>query len=497
MAEVVQVRADHVASRAIRPARPWVSGPPVQWLAVCVGSAALGWVIAWIGATLGPIAMVAVPVCVIAAIAIFAVPRVGIMAVYASFPLGFVEVPTYPLSLKLVELVILVAATLIAIRRLADGRTPLRWAHQLGWALALLAWTVIATPSALDLTLALKQVFLLGGGLLLAAAVLTACTTLADVRSVVRVLLLVGGGMALYGLRNVSAMRAAYSGAAVQGRADSVFADPNHFGAFAAVILIVAVGLTLGSRTRSDRVLGILVSIASLAGLMMSLSRGAWLGTVAAGCALLYLLPQARRALLFIGVPVVITAALFGAFRPTSPEVVILRERLGTVSALAGPTRYRYDERPAIWAEALREIRLDPWTGQGPGNFVIASATAASLASTVGAEHAHDVLLTVAAEAGLPAAAILVALTVSLGLTVLRIVRRTADAGDRALVAGIGCALVVQLGQGIVDFNFRNAVVSSLMWSLVGLVLVADRQVRRRARTDGSPEVVSAAGELG
>jgi len=482
-------------SRAFSPARPWLMGSPAVWLGVCVGSAAVGCVIAWIGATVGPIAMIALPVGVVAAVAIFAVPRVGIMAVYASFPLGFVEVPTYPLSLKLVELVVLLAATVIAIRRLADGLTPLRWAHQLGWALALLAWTVIATPSALDLTLAVKQVFLLGGGLLLALAVLTACTTIADVRSVVHVLLVVGGGMALYGLKNVSAMRAAYSGAAVEGRADSVFADPNHFGAFAAIILIVAVGVTLGSRTRSERVLGCLVAIASLLGLLMSLSRGAWLGTVLAGCALLFLLPPARRALLFVGVPVVITAALFGAFRPTSPEVAILRERLGTVSSLSGPTRYRYDERPAIWAEALREIRLDPWTGQGPGNFVVASATAASLASTIGALHAHDVLLTVAAEAGLPAALLLVVLTISIGLTVRRIVRRTGEPDDRALLAGIGCALVVQLGQGVVDFNFRNAVVSSLMWSLVGLVLVADRQMRRDRRSGRSPEIASAAEE--
>jgi putative inorganic carbon (hco3(-)) transporter len=470
----------------------------LPWLPTCCGGLVFGVLLGALAGATRPIVVLALPAIILLTAAIFTRPSVGIMAVYASIPIGFAEVQTYPLSVKVVELVMFFAAAIIGTKRLTVGLTPFSWAPQMKWALALVAWTVVATPSSLDITLALKQVVLLAGGVVLALTVLTACRSVADVRSVVRVLLVVGGAMAAYGLKNVPQMRAAYLGAAVQGRADSVFADPNHFGGFAAILLMVSIGMMLGAKKRSDTVLGAVCASVSLLGLLMSLSRGAWLGAVLAGGIMLYLVPQARRALLVVGVPVLVAATLIGAFRPSNPEVVVLRERLGTFSSLLGPTRYRYDERPAIWAEALREIGLDPWTGQGPGNFPVASARAASLASTVGAAHAHNVLLTVSAEAGLPAAGLLIIFTVAIGFAVWRVAQRSSTPEDRALLAGIGCGLVIQLGQGAVDFNFRNAVISMIMWSLVGLVLVGDRLLASgRLGTEAeAPDPVVISGEM-
>jgi O-antigen ligase len=149
----------------------------------------------------------------------------------------------------------------------------------------------------------------------------------------------------------------------------------------------------------------------------------------------------------------------------------VVGERLSTLARPANPL----DDRPAIYREAGRQIRDDPWTGQGPGNFPVASARAVSQARTVGAYHAHNVLLTVASETGIPAAILLVALTLMLGRTVVRASRNLADPRDRALIAGVGSGLFVHVGHGLFDFNLRQAVVLFVTASLVGVVLVARR----------------------
>jgi putative inorganic carbon (HCO3(-)) transporter len=338
----------------------------------------------------------------------------------------------------------------------------------------LLAVVLVASPGALSPDLAVKQDVLLAVGILLALTTAAACVGVEDVRKVIGFLLVVGLGLSAYGLRSISGLRASFGGAVVANRAQGIFAHPNDLGAFAAIVCMVGIGSVFGARTRAVRIGSLIVVVVNLAALLVSLSRGAWIGTLLAAVVMLYLLPQARRALVVVGIPLVLAAVLAGAFRSSSPTVVVVRERLSTLSS---PTNNPYDDRPSIWREAAREIRADPWTGQGPGNFPVASARSASLSATVGAVHAHDVLLTVAAEAGLPAALLVVCFTVGVGLTVRRVARLLPERADRALLAGIGCGLVANVGQGLVDFNLRNPVLFLLLWSLVGLVLVGRREL--------------------
>jgi heme A synthase len=84
----------------------------------------------------------------------------------------------------------------------------------------------------------------------------------------------------------------------------------------------------------------------------------------------------------------------------------------------------------------------------------------------------------VAAESGVPAVVLLIGFTLSVGLVALRTVRRL-RAGDRprdaALVACLAAALAMVVGQGLVDFTLRNPIIMVLVWSVVGLLLAADR----------------------
>jgi hypothetical protein len=84
----------------------------------------------------------------------------------------------------------------------------------------------------------------------------------------------------------------------------------------------------------------------------------------------------------------------------------------------------------------------------------------------------------VAAEAGIPAVVLLVGFTLSVGVVALRTVRRLrlrGSARDAALVACLAAALMMVVGQGMVDFTLRNPIIVVLVWSVVGLLLAADR----------------------
>jgi putative inorganic carbon (hco3(-)) transporter len=446
-------------------------------LGIASGGIAAGLALGWIGDRFGPALMLALPLGGVVTAAILARPLVGVLAVYASFPVGFLPLPTDVIGVQAAELAVVLVIGAVTIRRLASGLLP-PWSPPMWWAVLLLVWALVATPSAVDLPSALKQDAQLAGGVLFALTILAACRDLKDVRTALTGLLIVASGMAAYGLREISSIRSQFGGAVVTGRAQGVFPQPNDLGAFAAIVFMVALGSALGSRGRGVRVLSIAAAGLSILALLMSLSRGAWVGTALGGALMLYLLPQARRALLAMVLPVLVGLGLVIAVvnAPDPPQVRIVRERLAT---FADPTKNPYDNRIAIYREAWREIRADPWTGVGPGGFPSASARAGSLTGVLGAAHAHSVLLTVATEMGLPASVLVIGLTVAIGLVVLRAMRQLPSARDRAIVAGIGSGLFVQVGQGLVDFNLRNPVIFILMWSLVGMVLVTRRELER------------------
>jgi len=403
-------------------------------------------------------------------------PWTGVALVFLTFPIGSIVLPAGSLDVKVVEAAVLLVAGLLALRRLASGSLPLPLPSPMWPALLVLVAALLATPGALDVGEAARFDTLLVIVLLMALLVPAACRSLDEARRPLAVLMAVGAGISGYAFHAVSGLQAFLGGAVVQNRAISVFSQPNDFGAFAASLFLVAIGMALGSRSRPARRVCALVAALAFGGLVLSLSRGSWLGAVAGLALLLALAPSARPALFRVGLPIVAAGALvFAVFLPSGPtDVQVVQQRLTT---LAAPFHNPYDARPQIWREAVHEIEANPWTGVGPGNFLVASSRAGSFVQAAGAEHAHNTVLNVAAEEGIPAAGLLIAFGLVMGAIILRAAKRLPDTRDRALVAGVGAALFAQVGQGLVDFPLRDPVVAVLMASLVGVVLVAQRQL--------------------
>ena len=426
---------------------------------------------------------IALPLAPLLALAVLAAPIVAPLGVFATFPVGSTGAPIGAATLQSAEAAVVLVALMVIVRRLAVGQTPLAWSPVLFWPLALMCWMLVSLFSALDETLAIKQLISIAGGVTFASVILASCRGMRDLRVLLGGFVLSTTILAVIALSSRSDFQSSYEGSAVlKGRLQGAFDHPNQLGALTAMAAPVAAGLLIGGRTRRGRTIaGVMLGLI-LAALALSLARGAWLGAGVAALFMLVTLREARRKLLLFGLPVVLVFFAVWSFLPKNEQVQVVTQRAEAFTTLSP-----YDDRDSIWREARREIKADPWTGQGPGNFIIASARAGSEASTISAFHAHNLFLNWAAESGLPAAAIILLFAFALvnaGRVASRGSLARGDPGDRAIVIGIGGALLTVFFQGFVDYTLGNSVVHIAFWGMVGAMLVASRDAGLGARRD-------------
>ncbi|MDP9068352.1 MAG: O-antigen ligase family protein [Actinomycetota bacterium] len=421
----------------------------------------------------GPVVFFMTALLPLVTLLLFQQPVLGVLLVFASYPVVALAPWTAELTVDPVQAAVAVSAGLVVIQRLAVGRGPLDWSGPLWWAVALFAWALIALPSSSNVELGIKQIFALAGAIVFAAMVLTCCERAWDLRRVLGGLIAVGVLAALFALTSGVQPEASFGGAVISGRAVGTFNQPNQLGAFAAMVSMVAAGMMLGAESRLGRILaGVAFAVVFMA-LILSLSRGAWIGTALGGLLFVVALPRARRAVLVAAIPLAVLLAVAGSIAPETPELQVVGDRLQAFT-----TENPYDSRPKIWQEARRQVAADPWTGQGPGNFPVVSARSGSEADTVFADHAHNLLLNWAAEAGIPAAVLIVGVVSAVAIAARRARRSAIDREQprhAALVVGIAAALITVMGQGLVDYPLKNAVIWFTVWGLVGALLAARR----------------------
>ena len=189
-----------------------------------------------------------------------------------------------------------------------------------------------------------------------------------------------------------------YEGALGLMRGSVLGLNPNYSSAFMAAALAGTAALLIGAEDKKTRLCAAAGLALFSAGLLASNSRG---GLLAAMAALLYLLclKKSWRALLYL------TAGLLLV------TVILPREQVGWILKLDEPLSL---ERLKIWRAALDAVTGSPLFGYGPGlfervfeafKFPFYNGISYYGHSTL---HAHSELLNLAAEAGIPAACLLV-----------------------------------------------------------------------------------------
>jgi len=456
---------------------------PAGWLLSGLLALAAGFLAAVVATHMGspgaqPLILLALFVAPLLALAILINPLIAILTVLAMFPVGSVAQDIGPLRIQAVEAAVFVAALVVVLRRLATGRIPLPFAAPLGWALALFMWTLISVYSAIDHTLALKVLFSLLGGIVCATVVLAGCRDMRDLRILLGGFVTAGVAIGLITFsetRGLSSVSTEFGGAEiVSGRLEGAFDSPNQLGSLCALMVPVCTGLVFGARTVRGRVLAGGAVLLLLATLMLSLSRGAWVGAAVGLLFMLFKLREARRLLVVLAIPLLVIGFFVWSLTPTKTDVKVVGERAKAITVLSP-----YDDRRVIYREAYREIRENPLLGVGPGGFPVASTRVVSESATLSYAHAHNLYLNWAAEVGLPSVVIILGFAFGLGLsaqTASRGAMARGDPQDRALVIGLSAALITVLVQGFFDYVIPNPVVYTAMWTLIGALLVARRE---------------------
>jgi O-antigen ligase len=256
--------------------------------------------------------------------------------------------------------------------------------------------------------------------------------------------------------------------------ATGTFVNRNHFAGFLAATLPLGVGLVVASARRVQEragggsrwlgalspegskaiLLGLLV-LTGIAGLLLSFSRaGTALGLMAIlGTAVVLLRGTPSRRLVGIGIVVAIAAV---------PLIDLGADRLLDRYASAGSDFRAAGGRVTVADDTLQMIAAFPVAGAGFGAFTWVYPAFSSPEVRLFYAHAHEDLLQLAAEGGLPAVVLLGVILVALARPLFR--HMTTPSVPIATGAGFGLAALLM--HALVDFNFHipaNAAIAALL----------------------------------
>ena len=240
--------------------------------------------------------------------------------------------------------------------------------------------------------------------------------------------------------------------------------NPNLFAGFLLPILPLAAVALLRWQTPLRRLYAAAGLGVGLVALVLTYSRGAWMGMVASLGVLMLLLalrqtrswpPLWRRLVplvLLVGATVVLVVLV--------SQVEPLRVRV--LSLVAGREDSSNNFRLNVWQAAIDMIQARPWLGIGPGNTAFNLIYPLYQQPKFNALSAYSIPLEIAVEAGIPGVLVLLGLLVSAVRTGLRLGKGD---GPLALPALASLAIVAGLGvQGLTDTIFFRPEVQLIGW---------------------------------
>ena len=225
-------------------------------------------------------------------------------------------------------------------------------------------------------------------------------------------------------------------------RVTATLENPNMLGQYLILAIPLGGAGLLASRSWEGRVFYLCCCGIMCVCMLLTSSRGAWLGLVCAGLVFVVLV-QPRLLLL---TPVAAVALYF-----ILPDAVIAR--FASIGDL-GDSSSSY--RLSIWLGTLGMLK-DYWLcGIGPGTEAFNLVYPAYGYSTATAQHAHNLFLQLVCDAGIVALIIFLALVIHYARDLCAAFCRSKERGERmyhaAFLAGVGGFLA----QGMTDYSFYN-----------------------------------------
>jgi O-antigen ligase len=217
-------------------------------------------------------------------------------------------------------------------------------------------------------------------------------------------------------------------------RAYGMFGQPNPYAGYLGTILPVALAMTLIPHPGRFRLIAVVSTMLIGMGIVLSLSRGAWLGlAISLGVIALAWGPRARKLVVPLaagGVLLIVLSSVDLLPPSIAARINSATENFGVFdvrSVQLTSDNFAIVERMAHWQAGWYMFLDYPFLGVGPGNYPAAYEDYYIPPWREPLGHAHNYYLNMAAEAGVPG---LLALLLVLGLTFRALLRRIRAADE-------------------------------------------------------------------
>lgn len=353
-----------------------------------------------------------------------------------------------------------------------DRTRPLAWTPINRYVLLYAAVYLAAVFFSVDPQSSLKPGLLTVAFILFSLALGSSIVSRRQLDASVTLLILTAAAVALYGILQYI-FRWGYQSEAwvdsgmfssISFRVPSTMDNPNMLGQYLGLMIPLGGARLLASKERQARLFYLICCGLMCVCMILTFSRGAWLGLLIAG-AVFFLMLDARLALLA-------PAALAGLWLVLPATVLTRFMSIGNMAD--NSTSYRV----SIWKGSMAML-YDYWLcGIGPGTVAFNKVYPAYSYSAANAQHSHNLYLQITCDAGIAALAVfLLALFVYFRTMCCAVSREKERAGQLQQIA-FTAGTIGFLIQGMTDFSFYNYRVLFLFW----LYLVLGARCAGRSR---------------
>ena len=243
-------------------------------------------------------------------------------------------------------------------------------------------------------------------------------------------------------------------------RVFSVFGNPNILAEYLIMTTPISIALFWETKKLHKKILFLLTSLLLMGTLVLTFSRGSWLG-FAFGIFIFVLLVEKRLLLLLIPLGL-------GAINFLPP--VILNRILSIVNFADSSNNYRI----RIWKITLEIIRDYLPSGVGLG-YIPFKQTFETYIRTMPAYHSHNTYLEFLAEMGIPGIVVFIMLIFVLYKYSIKTLVKEEDKWTKVISAGILSGLGALLAHGAVENVLYLPKIIITFWTLVSFLLVLMR----------------------
>ena len=259
-------------------------------------------------------------------------------------------------------------------------------------------------------------------------------------------------------------------------RGSGTYFNPNHLAGFLEMLLPLGLAYTLTSRLKPvGKVLAAYASLALLAGIGVTVSKGSWISTILALTAFFGVLVFQRN----YRVPaLMLLVVLVGGCLILFPKSIFFQMRLKQMFNQNGNVN---DElRYSVWRPAVRMWQDNTWWGVGPGLFNTRFRAYRPEGIQLSPEYAHNDYLNTLADWGAVGTALVASacllLTLGVAKTWSSVRLSSGELGGKsgsnkfAFVFGASIGLTAILLHSVVDFNMHipaNAILAIALMALI------------------------------